>query len=43
MCGIVGYIGRGDSADALGTVKRVLGRLAHRGPDDAGLFRFHLL
>ncbi|NNG16944.1 MAG: asparagine synthase (glutamine-hydrolyzing) [Gemmatimonadales bacterium] len=37
MCGIVGYVGRGESTDALGTVKRLLGRLAHRGPDDAGL------
>jgi asparagine synthase (glutamine-hydrolysing) len=36
MCGIVGYVGRGESTDALTTVKRLLSRLAHRGPDDEG-------
>jgi asparagine synthase (glutamine-hydrolysing) len=36
MCGIAGFVGRGPSTDALETVNRLVGRLAHRGPDDAG-------
>jgi asparagine synthase (glutamine-hydrolysing) len=35
MCGIAGFVGRGDVED----LARMTGSLAHRGPDDAG--RFH--
>ena len=45
MCGIAGFVGRGDSA----VLRRMTGRLAHRGPDaegflekpDLGLFLGH--
>src|SRR6266446_1897645 len=37
MCGIVGVVSR--SAIASNTVERMRDRLAHRGPDHAGLWR----
>ncbi len=36
MCGIVGFVWRG--GDAVGTLKRMLARVAHRGPDAEGTF-----
>jgi asparagine synthase (glutamine-hydrolysing) len=35
MCGIAGFIGRGD----LDTLRRMTTRIAHRGPDEAGHWR----
>jgi asparagine synthase (glutamine-hydrolysing) len=37
MCGIVTYLGR-DASAGLAFVGRALGKLAHRGPDDEGLY-----
>ncbi len=37
MCGIVGVLS--GSAIATGVVERMRDQLAHRGPDDAGLWR----
>jgi asparagine synthase (glutamine-hydrolysing) len=34
MCGIAGYVGKGDK----GVLERMTNALAHRGPDDAGFF-----
>lgn len=42
MCGIFGYVGKGEGADLL---KRMARSIAHRGPDDEGIFfegDFHL-
>ena len=38
MCGIVGFISRGDFKAFQGTFPEALSRLTHRGPDDSGLF-----
>ncbi len=38
MCGILGWVGYGDTAAALARVRRALPTLAHRGPDGAGYF-----
>lgn len=35
MCGIAGFIGRGDDSD----LERMLDTISHRGPDDRGVFR----
>ena len=38
MCGIAGYCGRADTPQpALETLKRMIGTLAHRGPDASGV------
>ncbi len=37
MCGIVGYYSHG-SSNPPGVLDKALGKLAHRGPDDSGLF-----
>ncbi|MDZ7639316.1 MAG: asparagine synthase (glutamine-hydrolyzing) [Bryobacterales bacterium] len=37
MCGIAGYVGRQDSFDPLPAVRRMLGAIAHRGPDGEGV------
>lgn len=37
MCGIAGYVGLRDSMDALPAVQRLLGAIAHRGPDGEGV------
>jgi len=37
MCGIVGYVGHREGTVALATVRGLLDRLAHRGPDDLGV------
>jgi asparagine synthase (glutamine-hydrolysing) len=37
MCGIAGWIG-GEEAGRLDAVRGMLGRIAHRGPDSAGVF-----
>ncbi|HSM17417.1 MAG TPA: hypothetical protein VK845_10550 [Gemmatimonadales bacterium] len=37
MCGIVGYVGHREGTVSLATVRGLLDRLAHRGPDDLGV------
>jgi asparagine synthase (glutamine-hydrolysing) len=39
MCGIAGYLGRPDTTmPARALVRRMVGAIAHRGPDDQGVF-----
>jgi asparagine synthase (glutamine-hydrolysing) len=38
MCGVAGIVALDGSAPAPDVVRRMVGRLAHRGPDDEGLF-----
>ena len=37
MCGFAGFFG-GDIADRRGTAEKMGERIAHRGPDDSGIF-----
>jgi len=38
MCGICGVIGSTDPEPTQGVVRRMMGQLCHRGPDDEGMF-----
>jgi asparagine synthase (glutamine-hydrolysing) len=38
MCGIVGFLSRGNFKLLQGTLHEAVSSLSHRGPDDSGLF-----
>src|SRR5262245_17955564 len=39
MCGIAGVLGRNGPAPSLDELERMAGALAHRGPDEFGVYR----
>ena len=42
MCGLVGFLGGDDSHNADALLQQMAGMLAHRGPDDAGVWFDHV-
>ncbi len=40
MCGIAGWITRADAAPPAGTMESMLEAIAHRGPDDQGIYTY---
>ncbi len=40
MCGIAGWIGKGETRELIPAVRSALARLSHRGPDGSGLLVF---